>query len=403
VITIKEEFLTCTKLRRAIRAGGYEVLATWLAMKAYADRRGDGFIADELFDDLAGLPPKARKSLTCLVECGDPHRISDGTLQRGSGLVDQVEGGWELHDYEDHGVSHDVLEDRRRQARERKAVQRKRRSLVLERDGHRCRYCGLGLESGLRLEIDHVIPMSLGGSSELENLVTACANCNNKKQGRTPEQAGMQLLPEKAQCDSHDPVRDSPKRDRHASVRARSSPPPSSPQDQDRSGNPHAEDPTGFPRAHAKDGVCAAKRDSFAAHLRNLTEQPEIVRAFKRWQEVLGKTGTLLDELKAQTLEERQREGMTEQDLDDVLAAVKASDWYMADPHRQQIRFVFGDRQRYETLVEIGRGLRNSGERKRRQYWRPSPEEEEARRNAVPMPDDVRERVEKAVGKLRGV
>ena len=35
MITIKDEFLTCTKLKRAIRAGGYEVLAS--AWANYAD------------------------------------------------------------------------------------------------------------------------------------------------------------------------------------------------------------------------------------------------------------------------------------------------------------------------------------------------------------------------------
>ena len=126
MITIKDEFLTCTKLKRAIRAGGYEVLATWLAMKAYADRRGDGFIADEMFNDLPGQPSSSRKCLRVLIECGDVSRGTDGGLSRGHGLVDEVPGGFELHDYGDHAASREEVEERKRKARVKKARQRAR-------------------------------------------------------------------------------------------------------------------------------------------------------------------------------------------------------------------------------------------------------------------------------------
>lgn len=48
---------------------------------------------------------------------------------------------------------------------------------VLKRDGFRCRYCGANAASSL-LHVDHVIPVSGGGSSDPENLVTACSECN---------------------------------------------------------------------------------------------------------------------------------------------------------------------------------------------------------------------------------
>ena len=46
---------------------------------------------------------------------------------------------------------------------------------VLERDYYTCGYCGV---VGGRLEIDHKIPFSKGGSDELSNLITACVHCN---------------------------------------------------------------------------------------------------------------------------------------------------------------------------------------------------------------------------------
>ena len=37
-------------------------------------------------------------------------------------------------------------------------------------------------------------PLSQGGQDRWGNVVTACKRCNNHKAGRTPEQAGMELL-----------------------------------------------------------------------------------------------------------------------------------------------------------------------------------------------------------------
>lgn len=53
---------------------------------------------------------------------------------------------------------------------------------VLERDGFRCVYCGRSpIEDGVKLEVDHVYPKSKGGSDSMENLVTACWECNQGK------------------------------------------------------------------------------------------------------------------------------------------------------------------------------------------------------------------------------
>lgn len=64
---------------------------------------------------------------------------------------------------------------------------------LFNRDGHLCLYCGEQFQER-DLSRDHVQPMSLGGTDTWNNVVTACKRCNNHKAGRTPEQAGMQLL-----------------------------------------------------------------------------------------------------------------------------------------------------------------------------------------------------------------
>ncbi len=64
---------------------------------------------------------------------------------------------------------------------------------LFKRDGWLCLYCGDSF--GRRdLSRDHVRPLSLGGSDEWSNVVTACKRCNNQKAGRTPEDAGLSLL-----------------------------------------------------------------------------------------------------------------------------------------------------------------------------------------------------------------
>ncbi|QIK38333.1 HNH endonuclease [Caldichromatium japonicum] len=64
---------------------------------------------------------------------------------------------------------------------------------LFKRDDHICLYCGQRFPARL-LSRDHVRPLSKGGQDVWTNVVTACVRCNNHKAGRTPEDAGMELL-----------------------------------------------------------------------------------------------------------------------------------------------------------------------------------------------------------------
>ena len=59
------------------------------------------------------------------------------------------------------------------------------RTVILNRDGYQCVYCGSTEEP---LHVDHKMPLSLGGSNDPDNLVVACRECNCGKSGRTVEQ-----------------------------------------------------------------------------------------------------------------------------------------------------------------------------------------------------------------------
>jgi len=75
--------------------------------------------------------------------------------------------------------------------RKRPQVSFSRRNLFLRDHGH-CQYCGQTREPS-ELTYDHVVPRSQGGKTDWTNIVTCCVDCNRKKGGRTPEQAGMRL------------------------------------------------------------------------------------------------------------------------------------------------------------------------------------------------------------------
>lgn len=54
---------------------------------------------------------------------------------------------------------------------------------VFKRDAFTCRYCGKKSPEAI-LEVDHVVPLSGGGTDDIENLVTACYECNRGKGAR---------------------------------------------------------------------------------------------------------------------------------------------------------------------------------------------------------------------------
>jgi hypothetical protein len=53
---------------------------------------------------------------------------------------------------------------------------------VLERDGFTCQYCGQRAPN-VTLEVDHIKPISDGGTDEMDNLATTCRACNRGKGG----------------------------------------------------------------------------------------------------------------------------------------------------------------------------------------------------------------------------
>ena len=62
---------------------------------------------------------------------------------------------------------------------------------LLAKWGHRCAYCGA---TGVRLEQEHLIPRSRGGSDRITNLTIACRPCNERKGNQTATEFGFPHL-----------------------------------------------------------------------------------------------------------------------------------------------------------------------------------------------------------------
>ena len=63
-----------------------------------------------------------------------------------------------------------------------KQMRAKRAAEVFARDENKCAYCG----SSQYLEIDHIVPLYHGGSSDPDNLQILCRSCNRRKAAKMP-------------------------------------------------------------------------------------------------------------------------------------------------------------------------------------------------------------------------
>jgi len=65
---------------------------------------------------------------------------------------------------------------------------------ALERDNYKCVVCGRGRESGMELHIDHIKPMSRGGTSDLSNAQVLCSKHNFIKKNLNQTETGKKMF-----------------------------------------------------------------------------------------------------------------------------------------------------------------------------------------------------------------
>lgn len=68
---------------------------------------------------------------------------------------------------------------------ERKIMNDDIRYNVLKRDNYSCQICGATAKDGAKLHVDHIIPVSKGGKTVMNNLQTLCERCNIGKSDKT--------------------------------------------------------------------------------------------------------------------------------------------------------------------------------------------------------------------------
>jgi hypothetical protein len=69
------------------------------------------------------------------------------------------------------------------------ALSKGKRFDVFKRDGFTCQYCGQR-PPDVVLEVDHIHPISKGGTDDDLNLITACYNCNRGKRAKVLSDVG---------------------------------------------------------------------------------------------------------------------------------------------------------------------------------------------------------------------
>jgi hypothetical protein len=159
-----------------------------------AQQRTDGFLPASIVEAVG--TPACVKRLTTPVFERKPFLHRAGA-QCGC-LGDRrwpTDAAYLVHDYLRYNPSrdeNDVDKAQRRELRDREL-----RAAIRRRDGDRCRYCGVEVNwqdhrSPRGGVLDHVVPNLAAGA---DNLVIACRGCNTRKGKRTPDAAGMRLLP----------------------------------------------------------------------------------------------------------------------------------------------------------------------------------------------------------------
>jgi len=87
--------------------------------------------------------------------------------------------GWDIESVKGGYILHSLNQQERNTNRQ--AISTKLRYQVLLRDNSVCQRCGKTIDDGIKLEIDHKIPVEWGGKTEPDNLWALCNECNGGK------------------------------------------------------------------------------------------------------------------------------------------------------------------------------------------------------------------------------
>lgn len=158
-------------------------------------KENGGLTAKGVGDLIKISPQKAAALLKQMVEAGQVNK----TVVRGkpyftinsSAIPATNNNSYNSNDPLDN-LSEEELKEMARvglQAKERQKMTTNLKKFILERDDYTCQACGASLHNdfNLKLEVDHIVPISKGGKTDPSNLQTLCRKCNRSKGAKPME------------------------------------------------------------------------------------------------------------------------------------------------------------------------------------------------------------------------
>lgn len=141
----------------------------WI-VKRTKQRYGVGDLAQDMLPDIERYGGcKAREDVMAIM---DAISLEEGGTGASGAAVAALDLAWQQYEYEVP-------------PRMRRAVSQRQRFGILKRDGYRCCLCGATAASGATLEVDHKVPVALGGSNDNSNLWALCFDCNRGKHAQS--------------------------------------------------------------------------------------------------------------------------------------------------------------------------------------------------------------------------
>ena len=164
----------------------YELKEQDLPISEILERCFCGFVASEPYDNypikeiMIELSPRATLP-------NDPFNAINISLKKGKLNHDFVPQLVEVIDEIDLEISWFILwtDTKKVKKSNRRSISGTTRQNVLMRDNYTCQICGATVKDGAKLEIDHIIPYSKGGTNDESNLQVLCQQCNREKHNRS--------------------------------------------------------------------------------------------------------------------------------------------------------------------------------------------------------------------------
>ena len=128
-------------------------------------------IENKIFDK-AILKPIVDVIIHCCATYTSPHGRNSYRKERYYGISDVKSAIDEINQQREYSQSKQY---------QRSLMTNSLRYDILKRDGFRCQICGATAADGVKLHVDHIVPIAKGGKTEPSNLRTLCDRCNSGK------------------------------------------------------------------------------------------------------------------------------------------------------------------------------------------------------------------------------